>query len=186
MVRFGIFCYTGGSIAKERTIHMKLYMKQKVFSWKDKFTVKDENGNDHYFVEGEFMTLTKKLHVFDESHTEVAFIRSKLWSLLPRFFVEIAGREVCQIAKKFTLLKPKYELEGIGWRVEGDFWAHEYSVYDDNNVIMRLSKHWFSWGDSYELDILEAKNELMCLSIVLAIDAAIESSSAVVSSSHTN
>ena len=162
---------------------MKLYMKQKVFSWTDKFTVKDENDNDRYFVEGEFMTLSKKLHVFDESHTEVAFIRQKLWSLLPRFFVEIDGRPVCQIVKRFTLLKPKYELEGTGWRVEGDFWAHEYAVYDDNNMIMRLSKHWLSWGDSYELDIVDPKNEIMCLSIVLAVDAAIESTAVTVNNS---
>lgn len=33
---------------------MKLYIKQKVFSLTSKFTVKDEAGNDRYFVEGEF------------------------------------------------------------------------------------------------------------------------------------
>ena len=32
---------------------MKLYIKEKVFSWGDKFTVKDEYGNDKYFVQGE-------------------------------------------------------------------------------------------------------------------------------------
>jgi Uncharacterized conserved protein len=157
---------------------MKLYMKQKVFSWKDKFTVKDEAVQDRYFVEGEFLTLAKKLHIFDESQTEVAFIRQKLWSFMPRFLVEIDGREVCQIAKRFTMLKPKYELEGIGWHVEGDFWAHEYAVFDGDKEVMRLSKHWFTWGDSYELDIVDPKDELICLSIVLAIDAAIEMTAA--------
>jgi len=33
---------TGGSA-------MKLYIKQKVFTWGDKFTVKDINGNDRYY-----------------------------------------------------------------------------------------------------------------------------------------
>ena len=27
---------------------MKLYLKQKVFSWRDRFFVKDENGGDSY------------------------------------------------------------------------------------------------------------------------------------------
>ena len=35
---------------------MKLYIKQKVFSWGDKFTVKDEAGRDRYYVEGEVFT----------------------------------------------------------------------------------------------------------------------------------
>jgi uncharacterized protein YxjI len=44
---------------------MKLYIKQKVFSWADRFTVKDENGADRYFVEGEMFSWGKKLHVYD-------------------------------------------------------------------------------------------------------------------------
>ena len=42
---------------------MKLYIKQKVFSWGDKFTVKDATGRDRYYVEGEIFTFGKKLHV---------------------------------------------------------------------------------------------------------------------------
>ena len=32
---------------------MKLYIREKVFSWGDKFTVKDQYGNDKYIVQGE-------------------------------------------------------------------------------------------------------------------------------------
>ena len=32
---------------------MKLYMKQKVFSFADRFYIKDEEGRDRYYVEGE-------------------------------------------------------------------------------------------------------------------------------------
>ena len=35
---------------------MKLYIKQKVFSWVDRFTVFDETGADKYHVEGEFFS----------------------------------------------------------------------------------------------------------------------------------
>ena len=42
---------------------MKLYIKQKVFSWGDKFTVKDEAGRDSYYVEGEIFTFGRKLHM---------------------------------------------------------------------------------------------------------------------------
>ena len=53
---------------------MKLYIKEKVFSWGDKFTVKDENGNDKYLVQGEVFSWGKKLHVYDSVGREVAFI----------------------------------------------------------------------------------------------------------------
>lgn len=163
---------------------MKLYMKQKVFSWTDKFAIKDEMENDRFSVQGEFLSIGKKLHIYDAGGTEVAFIRQKVLAFLPRYIVEIDGQEVCQIVKQFTLLKPRYELEGIPWHVKGDFWAHEYAMYDESEqLVMQLSKHWFTWGDSYELDITNDKDALLCVCVTLAVDAAISSESASASAS---
>ena len=152
---------------------MKLYLKQKVFSWRDRFFVKDENGGDRYAVEGEILSWGKKLHVYDMNGAEVAFIRQKVMSWLPRFFVEINGRVVCTIVKELTFLKQRYRVEGLPWHMDGDFWAHEYSLVENNRQIMRLSKKWFSWGDSYELDIADPRNELLCLCVGLAVDCAL-------------
>ena len=58
---------------------MKLYIKEKVFSWGDKFTVKDAYGEDKYIVEGEVFSWGKKLHVYDRSGREVAFIKQEVW-----------------------------------------------------------------------------------------------------------
>lgn len=157
---------------------MKLYLKQKVFSWRDRFFAKDENGGDRFAVEGEFLSWGKKLHVYDSSGAKAAFIRQKVFSFLPRYFVEINGRVVCEIVKEFTLLRPKYRLEGLPWRVGGDFWAHEYSLCDQNRQVMRLSKKWFTWGDSYELDITDPRDELLCLCVALAVDCALASEKA--------
>lgn len=81
---------------------MKLYIKQKVFSWGDKFTVKDVNGEDRYFVEGEIFSWGKKLHVYDMCGNEVAFIQQKLFSFLPRYFVYVGDAQVAEIVKEFT------------------------------------------------------------------------------------
>ena len=152
---------------------MRLYLKQQVFSWRDRFYVKDEAGTDSYYIEGEIFSWGKKLHIYDISGREVAFIRQKVMSWLPKYFVEIDGRVVCEIIKEFTFFKQRYRLGGIPWRMDGDFWAHEYSLYDNQRQIMRLSKKWFTWGDSYELDIAQPQDELMCLCVALAVDCAL-------------
>jgi uncharacterized protein YxjI len=152
---------------------MKLYMKQKVFSWRDRFFIKDESGDDRYYVQGEILSLGKKLRVFDSGGTEVAFIRQKVMSLLPRFFVEMNGRVVCTMVKELTFFRQSYRVEGLPWHLTGDFWAHEYSLTENGREIMRLSKKWFTWGDSYELYITDNQNELMCLCISLAVDCAL-------------
>ena len=154
---------------------MKLYIKQKVFSWGDKFTVKDEKGHDRYFVEGEIFSFGRKLHVYDAHHAERAYIKQELLTWMPRYSVYTNGAQIAQVKREFTFFRPKYIIEGPGWDVEGDFFAHEYQISKSGRVIATISKEWMTWGDSYELDIADGVNEVTALAVVLAIDAVIES-----------
>ena len=156
---------------------MKLYMKEKVFSWGDKFTVKDEHGRDKYMVEGEIFSWGKKLHVYDMSGREVAFIKQEVWSLLPRYYVFCGGRQVAEIRKAFTFLFPRYTIDGLGWEIDGSFLAHEYEITHSGRTIVTISKEWMTWGDSYELEIADPADELIALAVVLTIDCVMESSS---------
>jgi len=157
---------------------MKLYMKQKVFSWKDKSTIKDKNGNDRYFVEGEIFTLGKKLHITDANGNEVAFVRQKVLSFMPKFFVDVGGEEVAEIVKKFTFLKPKYLVNGLGWEVKGEFMAHDYAVEKDGTPVVVIHKKWMTWGDTFEIDVADGTNEVCALAVVLAIDAVMDAQAA--------
>jgi hypothetical protein len=62
---------------------MKLYIKQKVFTFGDKFSVYDENGDERYYVEGEVFTFGKKLHLYSLGGRELAYIEKKLLTFLP-------------------------------------------------------------------------------------------------------
>ena len=155
---------------------MRLYMKEKVFSWNERFTIKDENGWDKYYVEGEFLTLGKKLHLLNAQGDEVAFICQQLFTLMPRYTVEIGGREVAEIRKEFTLFFQRYVIDGLGWEIEGSVWDHAYEIRKNGRLIAAISKEWFTWGDSYMLDILDPADELVALAVVLTIDCVAEAS----------
>lgn len=151
-------------------INMKLYMKQKVFSFVDKFTIKDENENDRYFIQGEFFSWGHKLHVYDIYEKEVAFVKQKVMTFLPKFEVYINGSLAVEVVKEFTLFKPRYILKHTNWSVAGDFWSHNYTVSDSQKEIASIQKAWFTWGDSYEIDIAPGIDELLVTATVLAID----------------
>ena len=155
---------------------MRLYMKEKVFSWNERFTVKDENGWDKYYVEGEFFSLGKKLHLMNVHGEEVAFIQQRLFTLMPRFSVTVAGREIAEIRKEFTFFFQRYVIDGLGWEIDGDVWAHDYVIRKNGRTIVRITKEWFTWGDSYVLDILDPADELVALAVVLTIDCVAEAS----------
>ena len=149
---------------------MKFYLRQKVFSWRDRFTVTDEAGNTAFTVEGEIFTWGKKLHVWDPAGNEVLFLSQKVWSFLHRYEVFSGGRELCRVVREFTLLHPKYTVEGPGWTVEGNFWGHEYSIMNGVFPVASISKAWMTWGDCYELEVYEMQNVLAALATVLVID----------------
>ncbi|MBR0599968.1 LURP-one-related/scramblase family protein [Sinanaerobacter chloroacetimidivorans] len=153
---------------------MKLYIKQKVFSWADKFFIKDEFGNDKYYVEGEIFSWGHKLHLYDEKKEEVAFIKQKVMSWLPKFEVYIDDALAVEVVKEFTFFKPRYSLRGTDWSVEGDFWDHNYMITNQYGQIASITKAWFSWGDSYELEIAEGVNEILAVATVMAIDCVME------------
>ena len=155
---------------------MRLYMKEKVFSWNERFTIKDENGWDKYYVEGELFSWGKKLHLRNIHGEVMAFIQQKLWTWMPRYTVSMAGREIAEIRKEFTFFYQRYVIDGLGWEIEGSVWAHDYEIRKNGRTIVRIAKEWFTWGDSYVLDILDPADELIALAVVLTIDCVVEAS----------
>lgn len=156
---------------------MKLYMKEKLFSFHDRFTIKDEQGFDKYFVEGELFSLGKRLHILDVHGQEAALIRQQLFTLMPRYSLTVRGRELGEIRKEFTLFYQRYVIDSLGWEIEGSFWEHEYEIRRGGQVIARIYKEWLTWGDSYCMDISDPGDELAVLAVVLAIDCVAEARS---------
>lgn len=154
---------------------MNLYIKQHIFSWGDRFSVKDAYGHDRYIVEGEVFTWGKKLHVYDMSQREVAFIKQEVWSWMPKYLVFCGNRQIAEIKKEVSFLFPKYSIDGLGWKIEGDFLAHEYRVTEAGMPIVTISKAWMTWGDSYQLCIADPANEILALAVVLTIDCVLAS-----------
>lgn len=147
-----------------------LYIKQKVFSFRDRFNVKDAEGNDCYQVTGDLFTLGRRLHVCDMEGNEVIYIQQKVMSFMPRYEVYVDGTLIATLVQEFSFLRPRFRIEGPGWHVEGSFWEHQYEVTDGDKPVVSIRKVLMSWGDSYELDVQDGVDERAALAVVLAID----------------
>ncbi|MBY0121529.1 LURP-one-related/scramblase family protein [Bacillus sp. S/N-304-OC-R1] len=148
----------------------QLYIKQKVFSLGGKFTVKDKEEKDVYFVEGSFMQIPKTFSIMNTARDEVALITKKVFSFLPKFFVEVNGREVLTIKKEFSFIKARYTIDAAGIEVKGNWWDMDFQVLQHGEVVGKVSKEWFTWGDSYRVQIVDEKMEAIMIALVVAID----------------
>ncbi|MBR6709684.1 MAG: LURP-one-related family protein [Clostridia bacterium] len=153
---------------------MKFYIQQHIFTWGDKFSIYDINGNECYFVEGEVFTFGKKLHLCNLQGGELAYIEQQLLTFLPRYLVYRGDMEIAEVVKEFTFFHPEYTVNGLGWQVRGDFWNHDYDVLAGDEVIASVQKEWFTLGDAYEISIADGVDPVTALAIVLVIDACID------------
>ena len=147
----------------------ELYIKQKIFSVGEKFSVIDENERPQYFVSGSFMRVPKRFSITDSHNREVGTITKKVISWLPKFFVNVGSEEIV-IAKEFTLFKPKYNISTHDLTVKGNWWDMNFTVSKYGKPIAEISQKWLSWGDSYAVTILDEEFEQIVISLVIAID----------------
>lgn len=149
---------------------MRLLFKQRFFSWFDSYDIFDEDGNTDYVVKGE-LSWGHRLQIYDAMGNPVGRVQERVPTFLPKFELYVGERLAGEIVKEFTLLRPKFQLDCSGWTVEGDFGEWDYTVMDGTRTVMRLSKEFWNWTDTYSMEIARPEEALYCLIIVLAIDA---------------
>ena len=154
---------------------MKYYIKQKVFSLKDKFTIKDYSQNDVFQVEGKFISISNKLQLLNMDGSQVLNSKKQLFRIMPLYRIFSNHNEELAVIKKKIAFKPKFDVQ-IGdeeYKVDGTFFAHSFAISKDGVEVASIIKKTFSFGDSYEIDILDETKKELFLFIVIIIDQVI-------------
>lgn len=155
---------------------MKFYIKQKVFSWNDRFSVYDAYENELFRVEGELLTLGKHFAILDKNGNEICRIEQEIFRLRPRYHIVKNGDVQATVVKEISLFSPQYTVEGLGWEVQGDFFDHSYEITDADAPVASVQKLWLSWGDTYEIDVNDrAYDPVTVLAIAIIIDCVLDS-----------
>ena len=149
---------------------MNLYLKQKLFSLRDKFTVYDENENPVYNVVGKIMSLHNQHTIYNTNEEEVALIHKKILSFMPKFFIERPPGTEYEMKGKLAFAHEVYVIETLGWKLTGKFLEHDYTIEKDDQVIATIHQKWLSWGDTYEIVVNDGVDEVLVLAVILCID----------------
>jgi uncharacterized protein YxjI len=153
---------------------MRYVMKQKLFGWGDDFRIKNETGQDVFFVDGRAFSIGHKLSFQDLNGYELAFIRQKLLSWGPTYEISRGGEVLAVVKKKlFTLFRCKFTVDAPGpddLEAQGSFLDMEYSFERGGAKVAEVSKRWFTWTDTYGVDISEGEDPVLILAASVVID----------------
>ncbi len=153
---------------------MRYLMKQKLFCWGDDFSIKNEAGTDVFFVDGKAFSFGDKLSFQDCQGNELAFIRQKVFAWGPTYEIHRDG-ELAAVVKKelFTLFRCRFTVDVPGpddLEAQGDFLDMEYTFARDGRPVAEVSKRWFTWADTYGVDIADGEDDVLILASTVVID----------------
>ena len=155
---------------------MRYVMRQKILSLGDDFTIKDGDGRDVLYVDGKVLSLGDKLIFKDGEGREVARVTERLLSIGPAWEVSRDGRPYATVKKSlFSILHCKFTVDVPGpddLEARGNLLDHEYIFTRDGQVVAEVSKKWFSWTDSYGVDVAEGEDDVLLLACAVVIDMA--------------
>lgn len=149
----------------------KLYIKQKLFNIKQDFYIKDENGQDVYQIDGKLLNIGRKVILKDNLGNELAVIQQEILHIMPHYNIWINDKKIATVRKKFTILRPQYLIDDIGWTIQGDVLTLNYSINDGNQEIAKINKKIVAMSDTYEVIIERDQDEIAIIAVVMAIDA---------------
>ena len=150
---------------------MRMLFKQRFFSWFDSYDIYNETEEVIFSVQGK-LAWGKKLEIYDATERHIGTLEQKVFQFLPTFELYLNGNFVGTICKRFSLLRPSFDIDCNGWYIEGDWMEWDYRIYDNSgNQIAYISKELFNWTDTYIIDVRDPANAVTVLMIALAIDA---------------
>ena len=117
---------------------MKLFFKQRFFSWFDSYDIYNEAGETVYTVEGK-LSWGHCLHILDAAGNHIGTVKERVLTLLPKFELYENDVYIGSIQKAFTFFAPKFDIDCNGWQVQGGH-RHQGAVPLDGYLCHRRGK----------------------------------------------
>jgi len=153
---------------------MRYLMKERILSWGDDFRIKTADGQDAYHVDGKVFSFGDKLSFKDMQGREVALIDQQVLSLGSKYEIIRDGKTVAVVKKHlFTLFRTRFTVDVPGpddLEAQGNFLDHEYTFERGGREVARVSKKWFSFADTYAIDIDDGEDDVLIIASAIVID----------------
>lgn len=151
---------------------MRYLIRQKLFSFRDNFTIKNEYGEDCFNVYGKIFSLGDKLYLTDMQGRELFYIEQRLFRFLPEYTIYQEGSPVARVKKNLTFFRASFDITSAygDFNIDGDFFAYDFTIFKNGAPAAIVSKKWFSFSDTYGVSVSDNENAAFILSLVIVLD----------------
>ncbi len=154
---------------------MRYILNERIFSLRESFYIRDEQGDNLFEVNGRLLGLRDKLTLRDLQGNVVATITQHLITLRPAYTIERPGQPDATVKKDFiNILRDGFSVdmaEGLpDLRIQGDILDHNYTITREDAIVAQVSKKWISVRDSYVVDVTADEDAVLILACAIVVD----------------
>ena len=151
---------------------MRYLIRQKVFSFGDNFTIKDELEQDRYIVRGKVFSFGDKLKIEDLEGNELFYIEQQLFRFLPEYSIYAGGQQMAVIKKQLSFFTPRFIIDSDygSYEIHGNIIGYDFQIYKDGRIVAVINKKWFAFSDSYGVKIEDGEDHAFLLTMAIVID----------------
>jgi len=153
---------------------MRYVMRQKLLSLADNFTIKNEQEQDVFLVKGKLFSFGDKLSFQDLAGNELVFIDQRLLNWSPTYELWRQAELLAVVKRElFSFIHHRFTVDVPGpndLEAEGDFLDHEYTIMRGGSVVATVSKRWYSWADTYGIEVADGEDDVLLLATAVVVD----------------
>ncbi len=152
---------------------MKVYIKNKIWSWGGGSSVVDENKQPVYKVKGRVFSITRVKWICDLEGKKLFKVRNKWfnWFVHKAYVYDANGTKLCTVKDKWLQLKGEFFIEGYKDEIKigGKFLSLNAEILKNGEVWGTLRRQLTFITDAFELDAPEEDLPFL-IALVIAID----------------
>ncbi len=158
-----------------KTAEIKYYMRQKIVSIKDRYSICLEDETPVYWVEGNLVSLNYK--ILDATEAECLQIKKKLVSIMPEYTIVQGNSAIGTLKKKIKLTRPEVSgsINGKPITILGDLNGLSFSIKAGDSVIGAVDTVRLTWGDCYSIEVMDTAWKDIVVAIAIVVDNVISS-----------
>jgi uncharacterized protein YxjI len=152
----------------------RFQMRQRMLSIGDDYWIEDESGDKAFRVDGKAVRLRDTWVLEGPDGREWATIRERKLSIRDAIKIELAGGVEATVKKEIVSIRDRFHVEvdpGDDLTVKGNIVNHEYEIERKGHTIGEVSKKWFRLRDTYGVEVRDAGDVPLVLSVTVAVDA---------------
>lgn len=158
------------SISTSSGNSIKLYMRQKVFTIRDKYSICDLDETPVYYVKGNITGLGFSIQYADGS--DIMTIKKKLVAITPEYTLFEGNENIGHIKKKIKLGRAEIqgEVKGQPIMIKGDMVGHSFNIFLNGKAVGNVDTARLTWGDCYSIEVLDESVKDLVVTIAVICD----------------